>query len=68
MSKYIDERYEDALKKLKANYEIIGVEIKPVELAAFRLGFVNGCTAMADKVQPTLADVEIRLSNALKSH
>lgn len=67
MSKYLDERYEDALDKLRKNYEIIGVEFKPVEEAAFRLGFVNGCTAMADKIQPTLADVEIRLSNALKS-
>jgi hypothetical protein len=59
MSKYLDERYEDALDKLRKNYEIIGVEMKPVDEAAFRLGFVNGCTAMADKVQPTLTELEL---------
>ena len=61
MCKYLNERYEDALKKLKTNYEIIGVEMKPVDEAAFRLGFVNGCTAMADKIQPTLAELELSI-------
>jgi len=61
MSKYLNERYEDALQRLKFYYEIIGVEMKPVEEAAFRLGFVNGCHAMADKVQPTLTELELSL-------
>ena len=61
MCEYLDERYEDALNKLKTNYEIIGVKMKPVEEAAFRLGFVNGCTAMADKIQPTLAELELSI-------
>ena len=56
MCKYLDERYEDALKKLK---KIIGVEMKPVDEASFRLGFVSGCNAMADKVQPTLTELEL---------
>lgn len=62
MCEYLEAQYQEELQRLKASHEMTAAEEE-----AFRLGFVTGCAAMADKVQPILSDVEIRLNDALKT-